>query len=173
MKFVAALAMCAFLTFQTLAASAARTPLLLGDSPLIDTSALQVSVFAKDLDFPMGVALLPDESLLVGFSKPSNGGYFESSGELRRLVDANNDGVADDAGTVLASDLPGTIVAVASAGPFVYVTSAQSGNEQIMVFRQGKTWGDSLKEVVTIYLHFIDANHKSYGLAVRPASDKQ
>src|SRR5262249_15263343 len=110
------------------------SPLLLGDDPSIDPSAFSVTVFARDLFFPMGMIHLPDGSLLVATSPPNgDGGYFTSTGELRRLVDADGDGVADDEGTVLAGDLPGTIVAVARGGPLLFVTSAESGRERISI----------------------------------------
>src|SRR5687767_4017641 len=56
------------------------SPLLLG--PRIDADEVRVTVFARDLFFPMGMVRLPDGSLLVGTSVPAGGGYFHSAGEL-------------------------------------------------------------------------------------------
>jgi glucose/arabinose dehydrogenase len=144
------------------------SPLLLGNDPRIDVGALRVTVFADRLFFPMGMTPLPDGSLLVATSVPTGGGYFSSTGELRRLIDEDGDGVADDAGTVLAADLPGTLVAVARGGTLLFVTSAESGRESISVLRRGRSWSDPLTRVGRIDFHFDQFEHQTYGLAVRP-----
>ncbi|HEY7030418.1 MAG TPA: hypothetical protein VH482_03775 [Thermomicrobiales bacterium] len=151
------------------AAAQHTSPLVLGDDPRVDASAMQVTVFARDLFFPMGMTRLPDGSLLVASSPPNgDGGYFTSTGELRRLVDNDDDGVADDEGTVLATDLPGTIVAVARGGSLLFVTSAEPGRESISILRAGRSWSDPLTLVGSIDFHFVDFEHTTYGLAVRP-----
>lgn len=144
-------------------------PLLLGADPRIDPSAFRVTVFARGLFFPMGMTRLPDGSLLVAESVPNgNGGFFDSTGELRRFVDAKGDGVAGDQGTVLASGLPGTLVAVARGGSFLFVTSAQAGRESISILRAGRSWSDRLSLLGSLDFHFVDSEHQTYGLAVRP-----
>src|SRR5262249_48369488 len=118
-----------------------------------------------------GMTHLPDGSLLVATSVPNgDGGFFASTGQLQRLVDANGDGVADGTGTVLAADLQGTVVAVACGGPLLFVTSAESGRERISILRQGRSWSDPLPLVGGIDFHFVDFEHTTYGLAVRPYS---
>jgi len=143
------------------------SPLFLGDDPRVDASEFRVTVFARDLFFPMGMVSLPDGSLLVGTSVLAGGGYFDSTGQLRRLVDEDGDGVADDGGTVLADDLHGTIVAVSRGGNLVFVTSAEAGRERIAVLRRGESWADPLTPAGHINFRFVGFDHQSYGLAVR------
>jgi glucose/arabinose dehydrogenase len=159
----------------TTAGAQESSPVMLGADPRIDASAFRVTVFADNLDFPMGMAPLPDGSLLVGTSVPTDGGMFSSTGALRRLVDADGNGVADDAGTVLAGDLPGTIVAVVRGGALVFATSAAAGRERISILRRGDSWSEPLVLVGSIDFHFVQFDHQSYGLAVRlsPAKDRR
>lgn len=146
--------------------AATPSPLLLG--PGIDAGSLRVTTFATGLDFPNGIVALPDGSLLVAESAPEGGSYFSSTGRLTRLTDADRDGSADDAGTTLADGLPGTLVGLARAGNLVLATTAQSGDEGILVFRRGKRWRDPLRQVAEIRLDVTGFLHQSYGLAVRP-----
>jgi len=86
----------------------------------VNSNDFRVTVFASGLDFPLGMAKLPDGSLLVGISQGAN--FFNSTGKLLRFVDANDDGIADGAGTVLYSGLPSGQTAVRVAGNLVFVT---------------------------------------------------
>src|SRR5580692_5487298 len=82
---------------------------------------------------------LSDGSLLVGTSNPTGGSFFNSVGELVRLVDANGDGVADGPGTVLYTGLPGSVSALRQAGNLFFVTSSQGGSQRLSVLRAGAT----------------------------------
>lgn len=128
---------------------------------------MTITAIARDLAFPMGMAPLPDGSLLVATSPSASGNFYDSTGELVRLADSDGDGSLD-ADSVLASGLPGSLVAIARAGEIVVVTSAQSGNEQIMFFRRGDHWRDPLTPITALTLDFQDAMHQSYALATRP-----
>lgn len=154
-------------------ASNARSasPLLLGDHLPVSSTTFRVTVFASGLDFPMGLVAMPDGSLLVGTSVPVYGGYFGSTGEILRLTDADGDGVADDEGTVLARDLPGTIVAVARGGALLFVTSAEGGRERISMLRRDGSWSDELTLAGSIDFHFNQFDHQTYSLAVRHSDD--
>jgi glucose/arabinose dehydrogenase len=113
------------------------SPLRVGGDPRVHPVDFRSTVFATGLNFPYGMERLPDGSLLVGTSRPDavNGNYFRSTGELVRLVDANNDGVADQAPEVVFSGLPGAVTALARAGPLLFVTSAKGGSERISILR--------------------------------------
>ena len=150
--------------------SATADPIVrLGDDPSL--SSLEVTAFATGLDFPTGMVELPDGSILVATSAPAGGGFFQSTGELLRLTDEDEDGVADDAGTALTTGLPGTLVSLALAGDLVLTTSAEGGNEQIVVLRKGETWADPLEEAGSLRFLFDGFDHQSYGLAARPSPD--
>ena len=133
-------------------------------------AGLQLTEVARDLDFPMGMTPLPDGSLLVATSPSAAGDFYNSTGELVRLTDSDNDGTFDKR-TALATDLPGSLVAVIRTGELVFTTSAQSGNEQIMIFRRGDKWRDPLVPVEAIHFAFNGALHQSYALAVRQNPD--
>src|SRR5438552_839834 len=80
----------------------------------------RVTVFASGLDFPLGMAKLPDGSLLVGVTVGAN--YWSGTGKLLRFVDTNDDGIADSPGAVLYSGLPSDQTAVRVAGNLVFTT---------------------------------------------------
>ena len=116
--------------------------------------ALRITEIASDLAFPMGMIPLPDGSLLVATSPSASGNFYNSTGALLRLDDSNGDGSLDQQ-TELATDLPGSLVAVTRYKDIVVATSAQSGNEQIMFFRRGEHWRDPLVQIDSIRLHFV------------------
>jgi hypothetical protein len=141
-------------------------------SPEAVDQGVTINEVAQDLAFPMGMTPLPDGSLLVATSPSATGNFYASTGELVRLADSDDDGSLD-VRTALASDLPGSLVAVARAGEMVIVTSAESGNEQIMFFRRGEHWRDPLIPVEAIRFAFDGAMHQSYALATRPNPDDE
>src|SRR5437660_11147990 len=67
--------------------------------PGVNPNDFRITTFASGLDFLLGMAKLSDGSLLVAISQVAN--LFSSTGRLVRLVDANQDGIADDLGTLL------------------------------------------------------------------------
>src|SRR5262249_38164890 len=96
-----------------------------GDSP-INPEQFRVTAFATGLNYPPGMIQLSDGSVLVATSPPVAGSssYYNSTGSLIRLVDANGDGVADGPGTVLASGLPGSLTGLQQDGPYIVATSS-------------------------------------------------
>jgi glucose/arabinose dehydrogenase len=128
----------------------------------------RVTTFATGLNFPYGMDRLADGSLVVATSVPRTltSGYFATTGELRRFVDANGDGIADAPGTVVYTGLPGALTAVRRAGSLLFVTSAAAGISVVRI-------GDPYTLVGEITLQFPLAGteqwyHKSYALDVRP-----
>ena len=86
-----------------------------------------------------------------------------------RLVDSDQNGIADGPGTTLFSGLPGIVTAVRQAGNLVLATSSQAGAERISVLREGATPADPLSLVGSINFAFPAGwEHKSYTLDVRP-----
>ena len=101
----------------------ADPPFAVGGDPRVDPSDFRVTTFATGLSFPYGMQQLPDGSILVGTSVPTQNSYFNSTGRLVRLVDANHDGVADGPPTVLADGLSGTLTDVRVAGRLVFASA--------------------------------------------------
>lgn len=162
-------------SFMAVGAAGARqaaSPLVLGDDPRIEAANLQVTVFAADVSFPLGMVALDDGSLLVGTSLPTGGSFFDSTGELVRFVDDDADGIADTPGVTLASDLPGAITAVQRAGDLIYTMSIGSPTSVISVLRTGPAPADPLDWIGEIAITSDPATeHGSYALAVRSDPD--
>ena len=144
-------------------------PPAVGGSALVTPADFRVTVFAQGLNFPTGVVAEPDGSLLVALNKPPTGGtnFYDTTGQVVRLVDTNGDGVADGSPTLLADGLPGGVSAIQRAGAFVIVTSS-SGT--ISFLRSGASPTDALTPAGSINLAFPNGWwHQTYALAVRPA----
>lgn len=91
---------------------------------------LEMEQVATDLAFPMGLVPLPDGSLLIATSPSESGNFYDSSGEILRLVDTDGDASLDKR-TVVATGLPGSLVALARFDDIVITTSAAGGDESI------------------------------------------
>src|SRR5213594_3112033 len=72
--------------------------------PGVKASEFRITTFATNLSYPLGMARLADGSLLVAVSQGAS--FWSSTGRLIRLMDADQDGIADGPGTVLYSGLP-------------------------------------------------------------------
>jgi Ca2+-binding RTX toxin-like protein/glucose/arabinose dehydrogenase len=140
--------------------------------PGVDPSDFRVTVFAEGLNYPYSMQQLSDESLLVATSRPNNlasPSFFNSTGELIRLVDADRNGQADGPGTVLATGLPPALTSMRVAGDLVIVTNSAGGREQITFLRAGATPSAPLTTVGLIDFNFPAGWwHTTYALAVRP-----
>ena len=139
--------------------------------PLEPELGLQATTFASGLDFPVGMAVLPDGSLLVGTSVSTTDGYYASTGEIVRLVDVDADGLADQPYETVATGLPGSITALALAGDLLFVTSTSPGNEAITALRLTPDFSGSYEVAGAIDFRFINALHTTYGLATRQNPD--
>ena len=95
------------------------------------------------------------------------GNFFNSAGQLLRLVDANHDGVAETT-QVLASGLPGGITSVRQSGDLVFVSSGGNVVPTISVLRKSATVSPYAL-VGSIAFNFpANWEHQTYALAVRP-----
>jgi glucose/arabinose dehydrogenase len=148
-------------------------PFAIGGDPRVHPEDFRITVFASGSNYPYSMVQLADGSLLVGTSRPSGSNYYDSVGELIRLVDQDGDGVADGLGTVLFTGLPGAVTSVRQAGSLYFVTSVQPGSEGISVLRAGATPVDPLSWVGNLRFDFpSDWEHVSYALAVREDPDQ-
>src|SRR5687768_5198625 len=72
--------------------------------PGVNTNDFRVTTFATNLSYPLGMARLTDGSLLVAVNQGPS--FFSAPGRIVRLVDANQDGVADAPPAQLYAGLP-------------------------------------------------------------------
>ncbi len=147
------------------------SPFSVGGDPVVDPAAFRVTTFASGLNYPHGMQALADGSILVAVSNPNSGSqsYYNSTGELLRFVDANDDGVADGSPGVLFNGFPGSLTEVRQAGRFIIVSSNQAGQEGLSVLRVGATPADALTLAGSINFAFPSPwEHTTYGLGVRP-----
>jgi glucose/arabinose dehydrogenase len=149
-------------------AAAAAPPFAVGGDPRVDPADFEITVFAAGLDFPIGLAALPDGSLLVGVSR--NGADFSSAaGEVVRFVDADDDGVADAPGQTLAGGFE-AITSLRAVADLVVVAEGGGGTPRIAFLRLGPTPGSPLAFLGSIDLVFAPGwLHPTLSLAVREA----
>lgn len=136
--------------------------------PIVPELGLESTRFATGLDFPVGMAALPDGSVLVATSPPSSSGYYDSTGEILRLTDINGDGLADEPYQVVATDLPGSLTALALTGDLLWVTSTDPFQPSITALRRTENFAGPYEPVGSIDFAFQNALHTTYGLAARP-----
>ncbi|MCA9259430.1 MAG: hypothetical protein KDA61_09535, partial [Planctomycetales bacterium] len=117
-----------------------------------DDSLLRVTVFADDLNYPVGMTELADGSLLVAVTNGSS--YFGgTSGSLMRLADEDGDGVADVRQT-LVSDVPhGKVTAVERVDDLVVVTG-QGAGAPITIYRTGAAVDDPFTAIGSFTLTY-------------------
>lgn len=151
--------------------SAAAQPFAVGGDPRVDPDAFEITTFAAGLDFPFGLALLQDGSLLVGINTPPTGqSYFAATGRLVRFADGDGDGVADGPGSTLYTGLPGFTTSVRRAGALVFAATGAPNPRGIFVLRQGATPASPLSLVGSLSLTYPAAwSHSTVNLCVREA----
>jgi len=161
----------AMLALVSLGAASRPAEAITIGGPGVNPGDFRITTFKSGLNFPYGIQVLSDGSLLVATSRPNDPndlfGFFDSVGEVVRLVDSNGDGVADSS-SVLYTGLPGVLTGLAVAGDLVFVTSSATGGEQISVLRMGATPAAPLTLVGALAFTFPGGWwHTTHGLAVR------
>jgi hypothetical protein len=103
--------------------------------PGVNPDDFRITTFASGLNFPYGMQVLSDGSLLVATSNPvdpSNPSFFNSVGELIRLVDSNGDGVAESR-SVAFSGLHGAAPAAGSC-PLTIPSALAPGSYELRLY---------------------------------------
>ena len=131
-------------------------------------AGLRVTTFASGLNFPASMTTLPDGSLLVGTTAPAPqpgfAAYYFGSGQLVRFTDAANTGIADNAGAVVVSGLPGAVSTVRSVGGLIAVATVGNGTqagllqEDITFFRPGPNPASAYANLGGIHFSVPDRN---------------
>ena len=133
--------------------------------PGVRTNDFRVTTFATNLSYPLGMARLADGSLLVAVSEGASFG--NSVGKVIRLVDADQNGIADGPGAVLYTGLPGGQTSLRKGGNLVFVTG-QGPGKPITILRTGSTPGAVLSLVGQINVNYsVSWYHPHSALLVR------
>src|SRR3974390_1910190 len=135
--------------------------------PVVDTNDFRTTTFASGLNFPLGMARLADDSLLVTMSDGPD--FFSSTGRLVRFADSTGNGIADGAGTILYSNLPGTLTSVRVMDSLVFVVGRPY---PIHILRAGATPTTPLslagKLILTYPASWSQHQHSELGLRRTP-----
>ncbi len=138
--------------------------------PGVNPSDFRVTTFASGLNYPVGMTELDDGSMLVAVSNGSN--FFGStSGAILRLVDTDDDGVADQQ-TTLVNNVPGGgLSALRRSGDLVFTTGQGSG-KPISIYRLGNAPNDPLSLVGSLSVNYPGGGwlHPHSALAAREIS---
>jgi len=147
--------------------SASAAPFTI-QGPGVNPADFRITVFAANLNFPVGMARLSDGSLLVGVSQGSSF-WNNSIGQVIRLTDTNQDGIADGPGSVLYTGLSGGQSALRVCGKLVFVTG-QGVGRPISILRAGATPDAPLTLVGKININYPAGRwyHPHSALGVRP-----
>jgi glucose/arabinose dehydrogenase len=139
--------------FSVSPAAAQAPPFALGGDPRVDPADFRVTLFASGLTSPLPMQALADGSLLVG----TNVG-------LVRLLDADQNGVADGPGTTLYAGGSGLVTGLRVAGGLAFMARGQT----IRILRLGATPGSPLVSLASFLIEIpFPWSHISPTLAVR------
>ncbi len=161
----------ALLVLWLLAWTAEAAPFSI-QGPGVNASDFRITVFATNLSYPLGMAQLSDGSLLVAVSQGTS--FWNSTGQLIRLVDTNQDGIADGPGTILYTGLPGGQSSLRRWGNLIFVTG-QGVGRPISVLRAGPIADAPLTLVGQINVNYPSGGweHPHSALAVRSTPGRQ
>jgi glucose/arabinose dehydrogenase len=115
----------------------------IGGSPRVNPDDFALTVFADELNYPVGMAQLDDGSILVAVA---NGASFFSStsGQVLRLVDADDDGIAETRQVIMASLNVGGPTALQRVDDLLFVTGQ---GKPILILRIGAGPDYALRQV--------------------------
>lgn len=142
-KFSLGVCLAALLCLSLSAAGPATAQFQIGGSPRVHPDDFAITIFADDLNYPVGMTELDDGSILVAVS---NGASFFSStsGQLLRLVDADDDGVAETRQVIMSSLNVGGPTALQRVDDLLFVTGQ---GKPLLILRLGPAPEYSVRQV--------------------------
>ncbi len=152
----------------TLTAVPAMAQFAVGGDARVNPDDFAITTFAEDLNYPVGMVELPDGSLLVAVS--TGGSFFSSpSGQILRLVDADDDGVAESRTVLLERLRIGGPSALRMAGDLLFVSGQGT---PITILRLGPAPDYEVTEVGRLFIGYSGSwLHKQSALQARLAPD--
>jgi glucose/arabinose dehydrogenase len=116
---------------------AAAAPML-ASHPSIPPS-LQLTTFATGLNYPYGMHVLPDGSLLVATGNPVSGqtSLFNSNLQILRYTDTDSNGVADGPASTVFNGPAGPATGMSGAGNVIAVATGGNTGSQILLLQAG------------------------------------
>jgi glucose/arabinose dehydrogenase len=134
----------------------------IGSAMSIASSPLfNVTQFATGLSLPDQMVQLSDGSIAIQTSP------FGATGQILRFTDANHDGIADGAGTLLYQTASGPLTGLIQVGNYYAV--GNYGDHTITLLKPGATADAPMTAVATLQFTYpADYEHDTIGLASRP-----
>ena len=159
----------------------AQIPFTIG-GPGVDPNDFRITRFATGLKLPVGMHNLSDGSILYGTTTQETVGFQTGTFQIRRLVDNDSDGDADNGIGDLLYTGPANAGGLTEIHQFddLFVTLSNRVNQSVAItshmtfLRAGAAPGDPLTEVATMKIAFPDLSwHMSHGMAIKPTGAEQ
>ncbi|MBT4097931.1 MAG: hypothetical protein HOC05_16440 [Gemmatimonadetes bacterium] len=116
----------------------------------VNPDDFELTTFAADLNYPVGMVELPDHSILVAVS--IGGSFFSSSSsQILRLVDADDDGVSETREVIVDRLSIGGPSALRMAGDLLFISGQGS---QIAILRLGPAPAYEVTEVGRLTINY-------------------
>jgi glucose/arabinose dehydrogenase len=133
--------------------------------PGVNPADFRITVFASGLGFPLGMVPLSDGSLLVTVVQGTS--FWSGTWQVLRLTDTNQDGIADDPGTVLFTGSAVGQSSMRMCGNLVFLTGQAT---PITILRAGPTPGSPLTLVGQLNVTYPSGGweHPHSALGIRP-----
>lgn len=133
----------------------------------LDQARFQITPFASGLSFPTSMLELADGSILVAINNGSSL-FSSSSAQLQRLADNDGNGIADEAATTLAANLPGLVTSIRRLDDIIVALSAKAGQEAITLLRTGASANSPISTIGSLRFSFpAGFEHTTYAIALR------
>ncbi len=134
----------------------------------VNPDDFELTVFADDLNYPVGMVELPDQSILVAVSNGTS--FFSStSAKILRLVDDDDDGVAESREVLIDGLSVGGASALRMAGDLLFISGQAT---PILILRLGPAPDYDIEQVGRLNIRYVTTwLHPQSALQVRRLPD--